>query len=177
MSGPPSTARPGATPSAHTAVARHRLPVWLAFLRDLQRVCTVIKSCPFITATAFKSSVSITRLESFGITATFGPTLYTFRHGHCCHFRPRWQRSALRVGLRRAVHHGDGLLQVRGRGVLKEGAPPRACSEKSVRLAQKIQVGPCISAVTQLGRAEVGPTSGQLGVFHTLAGPRAVESF
>jgi hypothetical protein len=34
------------------------------------------------------------------------------------------------------------------------------CSEKGVRLAQKIQVGPCVAVGIQLQRAEVGPTSG-----------------
>ena len=33
-------------------------------------------------------------------------------------------------------------------------------SENGVRLAQKMQVGPCISVGTQLLRAAVGPTSG-----------------
>jgi hypothetical protein len=34
------------------------------------------------------------------------------------------------------------------------------CSEKGVRLAQKMQVGPCIPVGNQLEKAEVGPTSG-----------------
>jgi hypothetical protein len=33
-------------------------------------------------------------------------------------------------------------------------------SGKGVRLAQKMQVGPCIPVETQLQKAEVGPTSG-----------------
>jgi hypothetical protein len=36
----------------------------------------------------------------------------------------------------------------------------RAASERGVRLAQKMQVGPCISVGMQLEKAEVGPTSG-----------------
>ena len=35
-----------------------------------------------------------------------------------------------------------------------------AWSEKGVRLAQKMQVGPCIPVGTQLYKAEIGPTSG-----------------
>jgi hypothetical protein len=38
--------------------------------------------------------------------------------------------------------------------------PPLDLSEKAVRLAQNMQVGPCIPAGKQLERAEVGPTSG-----------------
>ena len=35
-----------------------------------------------------------------------------------------------------------------------------AASENGVRLAQKMQVGPCIPVIIQLQKAEVGPTSG-----------------
>ena len=39
-------------------------------------------------------------------------------------------------------------------------AARRHCSEKSVRLAQKMLVGPCIPVEGQLEKAEVGPLSG-----------------
>ena len=38
---------------------------------------------------------------------------------------------------------------------------PNPFSEKGVRLAQNMQVGPCIPVGIQLQKAEVGPTSGQ----------------
>jgi hypothetical protein len=56
-----------------------------------------------------------------------------------------------------ASHHPLGLLElatagVRG-GVLEQ-------ERTGVRLAQEIQVVPCIPVGMQLGKAEVGPTSG-----------------
>jgi hypothetical protein len=41
--------------------------------------------------------------------------------------------------------------------------------EKGVRLAQQMEVGPCIPMGTQLGKAEVGPTSGPTGCLSHLA--------
>ena len=42
----------------------------------------------------------------------------------------------------------------------KSMMPQMAAREKGVRLAQKMQVGPCISVGIQLEKTEVGPTSG-----------------
>ena len=51
----------------------------------------------------------------------------------------------------------------RARGDLAIGDRPGAdvlASEEGVRLAQKMRTGPCIPALTQLPKAEVGPASG-----------------
>ena len=54
------------------------------------------------------------------------------------------------LGRETADRSGVPLLEV----------PVIDCSENGVRLAQNMQVGPCIPAGTQLGKAEVGPASG-----------------
>jgi hypothetical protein len=96
--------------------------------------------------------------------------------------RPRCGDEPTRHPRRRHAHRGgDGLLLPRSgargwRGVpsakpgqksrCRRAAPPAARlsgslrSEKAVRLAQNVQVGPCIPVGKQIGKAEVGPTSG-----------------
>ena len=55
-------------------------------------------------------------------------------------------------------------------------APFSRLGEKGVRLAQKMQVGPCISAGTQLERAEVCPTSGPTRrLSHSGQAPREIN--
>ena len=51
-----------------------------------------------------------------------------------------------------------------------------ACSEKGVRLAQKIQVGPCIPVGVQLDKAAVGPTSGSTWRIFRLRVSRAAQA-
>ena len=51
----------------------------------------------------------------------------------------------------------------------------RLTSERGLNLAQKMQVGPCIPVITQLERAEVGPTSGPTWrLSHLTSGSAAV---
>ena len=85
----------------------------------------------------------------------------------CC--SPMWSRMNERIGAvdgslphrnHRAGGRGARLPHPRVRPQLE--ALPQAVhlGEKGVRLAQKLQVGPCIPVGTQLEKAEVGPASG-----------------
>ena len=60
-----------------------------------------------------------------------------------------------------ATEHYARLVDA-GPSTSREGgaAPSAALSEQGVRLAQKMQVGPCIPVEVQLEKAEVGPASG-----------------
>ena len=56
-----------------------------------------------------------------------------------------------------------------------EVSTTRPFSEKGVRLAQKMQVGPCVPVGIQLEKTEVGPTSGPSWRLSHLPRARTVE--
>jgi hypothetical protein len=86
--------------------------------------------------------------------------------GQPCEFYPRATltprcRVLGRTRLaRNAAPPLSGVTADGGQGCASSSARIQPVAKKDVRLAQKMQIGPCISVGTQLEKAEVGPTSG-----------------